>query len=60
MLLQQVGDRLDNFVAGIVAIPVVDRLEKVDVYHQQGQRLPKPLEPRPFHVGEFHKISPIV
>jgi hypothetical protein len=34
LLLQDVGDRLDDLVAGVVAVSVVDPLEEVDVAHE--------------------------
>ena len=54
------GHRLDDFVAGLVAEGVVDRLEKVDVHHQYCQRPPVALEPRPFDLGKDQKMPAIV
>ncbi len=34
LLLQNVGDRLDDFVADVVAVAVIDPLEVIDVEHQ--------------------------
>jgi hypothetical protein len=48
MVLQGVGHRFDDFVADVVTIRVVDRLELIDVDHQKSERPPVALEASPF------------
>jgi len=60
LLLQNIGDRLDDFVAGVVAVSVVDRLEVIDVAHQESQRPAVAAKARPFGLRQVEKIAPVV
>ncbi len=60
LLLQYVGDSLDDVVADVMAVSVVDRLEVVDVAHQQRHRPAIAAKARPFGLGQSEKSAPVV
>ena len=55
MPADDIGDRAQALVAGLVAVPVVEQLEMIDVDEQQRQGLLRPLGTGPF--GHQHLVE---
>ena len=59
VVLARVGHLHDGAVAGVVTEPVVDRLEMIDVEHQQRQRPLIARKALPFGFGPGEKMAPV-